>query len=684
MPAANTPSATATEKKKEDAVVPPARPRRRAAAVRNPAGATGLWPHQAEAVDAIVAAIRGGGRTTVVAACGTGKTRIGAATVARLPGSGRILVVLPTIELLRQTLPVYLSGVTGPAPTVIAMCCDATVSQRQELHDASGEVVVSTSAQLLADTAGSRADVVVFSTYMSLPAVADAHARGLAGWDVTVVDEAHRSAGQAGGPWQIVHDDALIPAARRIYMTATPKISKRRSEDRVSMDDPTVFGTVSYRLTFAKAIELGLLADYRIVVPVVTSDEVHRLAHDRSAQVLLGGRPLPASVLAAQIADAEFAAAITVQAVRATTSTWDECYGAALAFKRDHGHLRIPIDHVTDGGLALGFWWHRQKQYLQKAPAGDARVQALHALGAAHQRRDDAWTANYNTLKALYEQTGTVRPPVRSQPWTWLKTQVTQLKAGKQSAERVALLAAIGIGTENRRDIEWRQTYDLLKQFHEQHGHLDVPADLRAPGGALLVTWIARHATLRRAGRLDDAKIALLDDIGFRWSRQQDDRHTQWETHLQELATFHNAHGHINVPHGALRWWFLRQHQLFDEGILSPDRVEQLAGIDPLWHDLRASLTSYRTRRNLTLTDDSWHQIRPLLPVSQNRAWNAADQRAVLDALLWKVRTRCDWDDIDLPGISPTLVKRWYSDWKKADVWTKIDEAARFRGAGQP
>lgn len=35
------------------------------------------------------------------------------------------------------------------------------------------------------------------------------------------------------------------------------------------MDDPVVFGPVAYRLTLSDAIDLGLLADYQILVPVV-------------------------------------------------------------------------------------------------------------------------------------------------------------------------------------------------------------------------------------------------------------------------------------------------------------------------------------------------------------------------------------------------------------------------------
>src|SRR5690606_12691750 len=65
----------------------------------------------------------------------------------------------------------------------------------------------------------------VFTTYASLPAVAALHAEhGLPAWDLAVVDEAHRSAGTRAGAWARVHDDAHVPCARRLYMTATPRL----------------------------------------------------------------------------------------------------------------------------------------------------------------------------------------------------------------------------------------------------------------------------------------------------------------------------------------------------------------------------------------------------------------------------------------------------------------------------
>nr|WP_237539556.1 DEAD/DEAH box helicase family protein [Streptomyces sp. SID4951] len=43
-------------------------------------------------------------RASVVAACGTGKTLIAARTASRLAARGRVLVLVPTLDLLSQTV----------------------------------------------------------------------------------------------------------------------------------------------------------------------------------------------------------------------------------------------------------------------------------------------------------------------------------------------------------------------------------------------------------------------------------------------------------------------------------------------------------------------------------------------------------------------------------------------------
>ncbi|WUW27013.1 Helicase associated domain protein (plasmid) [Streptomyces sp. NBC_01463] len=260
-----------------------------------------LRPHQVEAVDAVVRGLDippgnrvpdDGLRATVVAACGTGKTLIAAHSALRLARHGRVLVLLPTLDLLTQTVREWrAAGHNGPA---VAVC-----SLQDDPHLWDLKVRSTTSPPQLALWHG-RGPVTVYATYASLPVLAEAH-EGTYGlpmdvFDLVVVDEAHRTSGSMGKAWAAIHDQDVIPAMRRLYMTATPRIWKERpprpawteqqagfenmrdplpQELACSMDDPEIFGPVVYELSLASAVSRGLLARYQIVVveltdPVVT------------------------------------------------------------------------------------------------------------------------------------------------------------------------------------------------------------------------------------------------------------------------------------------------------------------------------------------------------------------------------------------------------------------------------
>ncbi|MFD6464179.1 DEAD/DEAH box helicase family protein, partial [Streptomyces roseolus] len=159
-----------------------------------------LWPHQVEAVEAVDSVIARGGRTTLIAACGTGKTRIGGAVAAQLGGSRRVLVVVPTIELLVQTLHAYRRVSDNALGTVVAVCSDPTIAELA-LLEGEPDVVVTTTASVLADAVHGRRCTTVLSTYASLAVIAAAHAlHGLGDWDLVVADEAHRTTGKLDGP----------------------------------------------------------------------------------------------------------------------------------------------------------------------------------------------------------------------------------------------------------------------------------------------------------------------------------------------------------------------------------------------------------------------------------------------------------------------------------------------------
>lgn len=267
-----------------------------------------LWPHQQEAVDALAAAFNTAERATAVMACGTGKTRTAAASVRALGERSnvtRVLIVVPFLELITQTLREWreVLGDTGMGQ-VVAVCSDKDVLRdHQPLLHAQRAVVTTNAAELARLTAGP-GQITVAATYASLPVIAAAHDEfRLPMWDLIIPDEAHRSAGRADKASAIIHSNAFIPATRRQYMTATPKIFTGSGDDTISMDDEKIFGEVAYRLGFSRAISLDLLARYRIVVPVVTDEQVRAAASSAEGDYYQsGGTAVSPAVLATQIA----------------------------------------------------------------------------------------------------------------------------------------------------------------------------------------------------------------------------------------------------------------------------------------------------------------------------------------------------------------------------------------------
>ncbi|MFJ3833808.1 Helicase associated domain protein [Streptomyces sp. NPDC090046] len=251
-----------------------------------------LRDHQREAVEAIVRGLdippggipTGGLRGQVVAACGTGKTIMAAEAARRLVPGGRVLVLVPTLELLTQTVRAWHAvGHTGPA---VAVC---SLQDDPELW--SLKVRCTTNPVQLALWHG-QGSVTIYATYASLGVLAEAfeglYGQQLAPVDLAVVDEAHRTSGSMGKAWAEIHAQSVIPAARRLYMTATPRIWQERSAPRevregvrnrlpremaASMDDESVFGPVLFRLTMAQSVARGLLARYQIIV-VEIQDQV--------------------------------------------------------------------------------------------------------------------------------------------------------------------------------------------------------------------------------------------------------------------------------------------------------------------------------------------------------------------------------------------------------------------------
>ncbi|MFJ8628500.1 Helicase associated domain protein [Kitasatospora sp. NPDC093550] len=251
-----------------------------------------LRGHQEEALEAIVRGLTprpghpvpsSGLRVTVQMATGSGKSYVGAAAGQKLAPRGVVLVVVPTLDLLVQMIGSWRA--TGRSGDMHAVCSLVDSELPRGVTASTSPLMI---AMWLAHAAKHHRPTTLFATYTSVGAVADAYGywatregEPLPPLALMVCDEAHRSSGSVEKAWTVVHHQGEIPAERRLYMTATPRIwvppskaMKRREnahqplpeELAVSMDDQRVYGPHVYSLGLAEAIDRKLLAPFEIVV----------------------------------------------------------------------------------------------------------------------------------------------------------------------------------------------------------------------------------------------------------------------------------------------------------------------------------------------------------------------------------------------------------------------------------
>lgn len=271
-------------------------------------------PHQTEALDALLPALQTHDRVSAIMACGTGKTLVALWIAEHVAGMSapRILVLLPSLALLRQTLHEWLRETSLPSLAYLCVCSDKSVKEgldalKTEQSDLDFQVSIDAASVrrfLDAPFAGAK---LIFCTYQSASEVGAALRPGEA-FDLAVFDEAHKTAGREGRNFALALDDKNLAIRKRLFLTATPRHYNPHDRDRegearllFSMDNPAVYGQQAYRLTFAEAARRGIICGYKVIISVITSEMVTNalLSH---GEVLVNGDAVRARQVANQIA----------------------------------------------------------------------------------------------------------------------------------------------------------------------------------------------------------------------------------------------------------------------------------------------------------------------------------------------------------------------------------------------
>jgi superfamily II DNA or RNA helicase len=572
-----------------------------------------LRAYQAEAVEALVAELAGGGRAQARMACGTGKTLVAASVAARLAAAGVTVVLVPSIALVAQMLREWRAGC--PVDRALAVCSDQTAGgggvSRGDLA-----APVSTDPEFIAKwVSGTAGRALIAGTYDSAARVADGLRLAGQEAELAVCDEAHHLAGAAGKVTAAaVHHG--FPARRFLFVTATARIVTGASTDGelavASMDDEALFGRAAFAYPAGLAISEGWLKDYRLVVAAMSDAGAAALLEEGSELAGEGGAPL--RMAAAQAALGMAVAELGLRRCVAFLPT----VAQSLLFARTlPGTLALlPESRRPAGPVSAGFV-HGKMSTTQRDIA----------LGRLRRPPEGGWSVVANA-RCLTE--GVDIPDIDSVLFAAPKDSVTDIvqaagrplrlsaEAGTAAIIVPAVLPDDGAWDEEGSVGRWDNVVRVVRALAAHDDRLAVsltaaraarPA--RPPGtGPQLPDPIEVQAPPGTSARILEAlSVRIIDAATSPW----------WEW-LALLGEFRREHGHADVPQRyqaqdgrQLGHWLARQRQALDGGTLTSEQVAALEELgvtrspyDAAWERGLAHAVAYHAAHGHLNVPFSW------------------------------------------------------------------------------
>jgi superfamily II DNA or RNA helicase len=547
-------------------------------------------PHQEEALAAIVPTLQKESRATAIMACGTGKTLVTLWTAEQL-GARKILVLLPSLALLRQTLHEWLKETSLHPLAYLCVCSDPTVKvDSDEISTAQSDLdfEVSTNPEFVRRFLDAPFDgtKIVFSTYQSASVVGEAM-KPDESFDLGIFDEAHKTAGREGSKLSYALRDENLAIAKRLFVTATPRHYNPRNKNKsgdmemvYSMDRPEVFGNRCYTLSFSQAAKLEIICGYKVVISVITSEMVTNELISRG-QVLINGDPIQARQVANQIALRD---AVQKYGVRRIFTFHNTVASAASFVANSSEGVKTHLPDFSAFHVSGAMPTAQRERIMRDFRAADQGVisNARCLTEGVDVPAVDmvAFLSPRRSLVDIVQATGrAMRKSPGKQLGYILIPLYVEMEAGESLDDAVA-----------RADFD--EIWDVIQSMQEQD---EVLADLIRLAGinAILSGGF-------KANPFDDlidiqGPLIYLETIRASVAAQcVDGLLSTWETHYAELLHFKAIHGHMNVPRVCKEFpmlgsWVDNQRSAKKRGILFPKREELLNQAGFRWSEQQSS-----------------------------------------------------------------------------------------------
>ena len=268
---------------------------------------------------------------------------------------------------------------------------------------------------------------------------------------------------------------------------------------------------------------------------------------------------------------------------------WDESFQAFLAYKAEHGKVRVPQAYKTPDGFPLGVWVSTQRKAKKTGKLSLDRQHRLEEVGFEWDVGPQPWDERFQAFLAYKAEHGKVRVPYAYKTpdgfrlGNWVNTQRAAKKTGKLPLDRQHRLEEVGfewdVGPQR-----WDESFQAFLAYKAEHGKVRVPDAYKTPDGFPLGKWVSRQRAAKKTGKLSLDRQHRLEEVGFEWDVGP------WDESFQAFLAYKAEHGKVLVPDAyktpdgfPLGKWVSRQRAAKKTGKLSLDRQHRLEEVGFEW-----------------------------------------------------------------------------------------------------
>ena len=298
---------------------------------------------------------------------------------------------------------------------------------------------------------------------------------------------------------------------------------------------------------------------------------------------------------------------------------WEQNFKLAKEYYLTYGNLDIPTNYKSTDGKHLGNWILRQRQLYKSNSLTDEQIKKLDSIRMDWMdRMDRVWENGFIEAKNYSEEYGNLSVPKNYRSNTdfplgiWIQRQRSLYKNKKISNDRIKRLTDVGM---NWNPDNWESRFDLVKQYYEEHGNINI-SQKEVIQGVWLGKWILSQKKAMESGKLTNKQIEMLKTLPMEEVGRKDNR---WWSMYKEARKYYLKFGHLNVPMDyitssgkKLSDWIIRQRRNYKLGKMPLEHKEKLDDIGFVW-DIKGKLSEdcdYKKVGNLFMHKDLLQKVK--------------------------------------------------------------------------